>query len=99
MDKSSRPNWSYDIFTVTKVIPKQGSRAEKYRIDAPNFEDKIFTRNDLQLVNEKELQELPEPSQQKQYKVTSKQQKEVAEGSSIKICFGSSLNQLYWQNK
>ena len=77
LDKSSRPNWSYDIFTVVKVIPKQGSRAEKYRIDAPNFEDKIFTRNDIQLVDEDALEELPEPPQQKQYKVSTRQAKEV----------------------
>lgn len=54
MDKSSKPNWSEGIYKISAIIPKQGTRAEKYRIDRKGFEDKIFTRNDILKVNEVE---------------------------------------------
>jgi transposase InsO family protein len=77
LDKSSRPNWSYDVFTFTDVIPKRGARAEKYKIDAVGFTDKIFTRNDILLVDVASLEELPDLANPKVHKVTTRQAKQV----------------------
>lgn len=68
LDKSSTPNWSETIYKVTKIIPKQGTKAEKYRIDKPDTLDKIYTRNDLQKVDE--VEKIPErPAPQRQIKI------------------------------
>ena len=47
LDKSSVPNWSTAIYKVTDVIRKQGTRAERYKVDKKGNEDKNYTRNDL----------------------------------------------------
>ena len=59
LDKNSTPSWTEQIYKITKIIPKRGASAEKYRIDRVGFEDKIFTRNDLQKVDTSELEKIP----------------------------------------
>ena len=62
LSKGSDPNWSKRTYTVGSVIPKQGTRAEKYKL-IPKFRvsgDTIFTRTDLQLIDLNTLEKIPE---------------------------------------
>ena len=46
-------NWSKTLYKIGKVMRKQGTRAERYRLvkKAKASEDTIYTRNDLQKVD------------------------------------------------
>ena len=50
LDKSSTPNWSSSIYSVSKVIPRRNTIAEKYSVKGKDADLK-FSRNDLQAVD------------------------------------------------
>ena len=54
-------NWSKTLYKIGKVIRKQGTRAERYRLvkKAKVSEDTIYTRNDLQKVDVNTLEKIP----------------------------------------
>ena len=49
LDKASTPNWSSTIYSVSNVIPRRGTIAEKYNVKGKDSDLK-FSRNDLQIV-------------------------------------------------
>ena len=61
--KGSDDNWSKTraLYKIGKVIRKQGTRAERYRLvkKAKVSEDTIYTRNDLQKVDVNTLEKIP----------------------------------------
>ena len=62
LDKSSVPNWSSETYKVVDVIRKQGTRAERYKVNKKGTEDKNYTRNDLlKVVGDIEKQEVKKP--------------------------------------
>ena len=61
LDKSSTPNWSSTIYSVSNVIPRRGTIAEKYNVKGKGS-DLRFSRNDLQIV-EGEPNEVPKKVQ------------------------------------
>lgn len=61
LDKSSTPNWSSTICSVSNVIPRRGTIAEKYNVKGKDSDLK-FSRNDLQIV-EGEPNEVPKKVQ------------------------------------
>ena len=61
LSKGSDDNWSKTLYKIGKVIRKQGTRAERYRLvkKAKVSEDTIYTRNDLQKVDVNTLAKIP----------------------------------------
>ena len=49
LDTSSTPNWLSSIYSVSHVIPKRNTIAEKYSVKGKDRALK-YSRNDLQLV-------------------------------------------------
>ena len=61
LSKGSDDNWSKTLYKIGKVMRKQGTRAERYRLvkKAKVSEDTIYTRNDLQKVDVNTLEKIP----------------------------------------
>ena len=61
LSKGSDDNWSKTIYKIGKVMKKQGTRAERYRLvkKAKVSEDTVFTRNDIQKVDVNALERIP----------------------------------------
>ena len=61
LSKGSDDNWSKTLYKIGKVMRKQGTRAERYRLvkKAQVSEDTIYTRNDLQKVDVNTLEKIP----------------------------------------
>ena len=81
LSKGSDDNWSKTLYTIGKVIRKQGTRAERYRLvnKAKVSEDTISTRNDLQKVDVNTLEKIPT----KQKKATRAQVEKDKDESGI----------------
>ena len=81
LSKGSDDNWSKTLYKIGKVIRKQGTRAERYRLvkKAKVSEDTIYTRNDLQKVDVNTLEKIPT----KQKKATRAQVEKDKEDSGI----------------
>ena len=86
LSKGSDDNWSKTLYKIGKVIRKQGTRAERYRLvkKAKVSEDTIYTRNDLlpqevQKVDVNTLEKIPT----KQKKATRAQVEKDKDESGI----------------
>ena len=85
LSKGSDDNWSKTLYKIGKVIRKQGTRAERYRlvkkakVSEATICDTIYTRNDLQKVDVNTLEKIPT----KQKKATRAQVGKDKEDSGI----------------
>ena len=58
LDKASTPNWTDRLYKITKVVPRSGSIAAKYKLEGKP-EDLSYSRNDLLRVNPDTIESIP----------------------------------------
>ena len=74
LDKMSDPNWYDQILKIREVVKnRRTGRVVRYRVTGKD-DDKLYTKNDLQVIREETLQEPPERN-----KVVTRQDKEIEE--------------------